>query len=362
MAKVYTATQIINTIRREAGEDYISRVPVATRNNLKQIGDMITNPENLDLYNAFIKSMINKVAFTFVKSKMFKNPLAVLKHNVGRPYGNMVEDTFIEPSKDVNFKGEVDSTCILKTYHPKVETAYYGLARKSTYANSFERQEIIQAFTSDTNFMSFFNGIITAMYSGDNIDEFLCMKNCIGGFIDNEVVKVIDTGDIESLEGSKSLIKKIGLFSSNFSFPSTAYSPYNEKYKKLNPSLEGDALRKQLITTFCESKDQVLIITAEALNEITYEVLANIFNLELTEIKALTIVVDEIPSDKYKIYALLCDKETIQGVDHTYCMENHYIPGKMITNYFLNHWGWLWCSIFPNAVAFGRLKPTEGQA
>lgn len=348
-----TAQQILNTVRKYSSDDYINRVPIANRDNIKKVGDILLDKNNSDLYNEFITTLLDKIAFTFIHSKIYKNPLACLKNgSTGIPYGNKIEDVFVEPAKDVNFSQEVDSSIVLKTFHPQVEAAYYGLARKSTYAQSFDRQKILQAFSNQSNFMTFFQGIVNSLYSGDNIDEFLLMKNAVGAFIDAEVVDIVDTGDITTYEGSKALIKQIGLFSSNFVYPSKAYSPFNKQLKAKNPEISTE----KLITTFCPTESQVLIITAEALNEITYEVLANIFNLELTEIKAKTIVIDEIPSSKHKINAMLCDKETINCIDHTYLMESEYIKGKMITQYFLNHWQWIWCSVFPNAIAFGSQK------
>lgn len=349
------AHEIINAVRKECSEMYQQRIPIATRNNIKNVGDILLHRDNIDFYNEFIHTLLDKVAFSIIHDKIYTNPLAVLKNNTaGMPYGNKVEDVYIEPAKDVNFKKEVDSTIVLKTFHPNVKTAYYGMARKSTYASSFEIFEIQQAFTNGENFLTFFQGVINAMYSGDNIDEFLLMKNCLGAFLDSDVVNVIDCGDVATVDGSKKLLKTIGLYSRSFQYPSKLYSPYNLQLKALNPEMPESDLKDKQITTFCEKKDQILLITAEALNEITYEQLANVFNLKLTDLDAMIIEVDSIPSEKYKIDAVLMDKAVLFNKDYLFQMESEYIKGKMVTQYFLNHWGWCFASIFPNCIAFGK--------
>jgi len=83
-----TAQQILATIRDNASADYIARVPEYTRNNLGQVGDAITSDGNI--MNEFITALVDKVAFSNVKSKMYKNPLARLK-GTGVPRGNTIE-------------------------------------------------------------------------------------------------------------------------------------------------------------------------------------------------------------------------------------------------------------------------------
>ena len=91
-----TAIEILKAIRNNSDKLYNERVPEATKNNLQQVGEAITSDKNI--MNTFISALINKVAFSQVLNKMYKNPLARLKKN-GVPYGSTIEEIFINPSK-----------------------------------------------------------------------------------------------------------------------------------------------------------------------------------------------------------------------------------------------------------------------
>lgn len=93
-----TASLILGTILDESTDIYKTRVPEYTKNNLKQIGDAITEDKNI--MNEFISSIINKIALSNVKSKMYNNPLARLKQGGGVPYGATIEEIFVNPAVD----------------------------------------------------------------------------------------------------------------------------------------------------------------------------------------------------------------------------------------------------------------------
>ena len=69
-----TAIEILKAIRDNSDKLYNERVPEATKNNLQQVGEAITSDKNI--LNTFISALINKVAFSQVLNKMYKNPLA----------------------------------------------------------------------------------------------------------------------------------------------------------------------------------------------------------------------------------------------------------------------------------------------
>lgn len=350
-----TVTDIMGTIRDNASKDYIANVPEYTRDNIKEIGGIILNDDSLR--NEFCKSLWEKVALTTVKAKLFTNPLAVLKNNVGRPFGGNIEDIYINPAFDI---GQMkDATKLLATYNPDEKACYYRLNRRSTYAQSIPSERLSTAFNSETSFMSFYDGVLISLYSGDSGDEFSTMKHLIGAVIDKGAMKVIEA-DVKTSDNAKKLLKNIASMSLAFTFPNTIFSPYNSTIVKgedgdYAKDSEGNYIETPC-KTWCPIENQVLIINSQAITEINYEVLATTFNLSIAQIKAMTIVVDEIPSDKYNIEAVLCDRESILAIDHTLKMESKYLEGVMQYQLFFNHWEWLAFSMFPNAIAFGTSK------
>ena len=58
--------------------------------------------------------------------------------------------------------------------------------RQGQYPTTISKQQLQTAFTSYAELEKLLNGIVTAMYSGDNYDEFILMKNVIADAITND--------------------------------------------------------------------------------------------------------------------------------------------------------------------------------
>lgn len=337
-----TASLILNTILDESTDLYKTRVPEYTKNNLKQIGDQITADKNI--MNEFINSIINKIALSNVKSKMYNNPLARLKQGGGVPYGSTIEEIFVNPAVDQGFS--TDGTKLLKTTKPDGKTCYYGLNRQSTYALTVTRAQLQQAFVSEQAFMTFYNTILSSMYSGDQIDEFMLTKACIAKAIDEGAVQVIRN----DITAPKDMQKSIANMSKQFGFPNTEFAGYNLV------NVDDIAKGETPCITFCDPSRQALLIRADAQTEINYEVLATLYNLDIVELKAMTILVDNFPSDMFDIYAVLCDVDAIQIIDSVYETDDQKLGSALSWNYWLHHWQFLFVSMFGNMVAFGKAK------
>ena len=337
-----TPSLILGTILDESTDLYKSRVPEYTRTNLKQIGDAITSDKNI--MNEYISSLINKVALSNVKSKMFNNPLARLKQGAGVPYGRTIEEIFVNPAVDQGF--DTDGTKLLKQTKPDGKTCYYGLNRQSMYAVTVTRAQLQQAFTSEQSFMSLYSKILSSMYSGDQIDEFLLTKGAIARAIDEGAVQVIRT----DIAQPKELQKAISNVSKNFSFPTTKFAGYN-----LVNRADIEAGETECIT-FCDPSRQALLIRSDAQTEINYEVLATLFHVDIVQLEAMTILVDNFPSDNYDVYAVLCDVDAIQIIDSVFETDDQKLGSALSWNYWLHHWQFLFVSMFGNMTAFGKPK------
>jgi hypothetical protein len=337
-----TAYDILQTIRDNADTTYASRVPAATQANLAQVGKAITSSSNI--MNTFITSLVDRIALVQVKSRMFHNPLARLKQTNGRPLGNTIEEIFINPATDTGY--DKDGTKLLTTTTPEGKTCYYGMNRQSSYPISISENELQRAFTSEQEFMSMYDGIVTAMLSGDQIDEFMLMKNLIAKAVDSGNITIIDS----DLASPKVLSKSISNISKSFAFPSIAYCGYNKANAAAITAGEKPCI------TFCDKKRQCLLVRADAQTEIDYEVLATMFHMEVAQLEAITILVDEFTSTTHDIYAVLCDIDAIQVRDMLFKTTSQYIGSSLMWNFWLHHWQYLFVSMFGNMVAFAKAK------
>lgn len=337
-------SDILGAIRDNASTMYQERVEEYNGQNLAQIGDAITADSNI--MNEFLGSLINKVGLSNVKVKMYNNPLALLK-STGVPMGATIEEIYVNPAVDAGF--DSDGTKLLKTTTPDVKTAYYGMNRKSSYPVSIQLPMLQRGFRNEQEFMTMYNAIITSMYSGDAIDEFLLTKKVVGETIDAGAMRVVSV----DMKNPKEASKTMSIMSEMMSFANTEYCGYN----LVNATDIASGATPCI--TFCDPSEQVLLITASAKNTINYDVLASMFNMEVASVKAMSIVVDDIPSTKHNVVAMLCDREAIQIRDYQYVVKSMDNGSNLTTNFWLHHWQYVFISMFGNAIAFADDTETE---
>lgn len=332
-----TIYDILGTIRDNSSALYQERVPEATRENLVSVGQAIT--DDAHVMNEYLTALVKKVAKTIIANKRFNNPLKKLKGE-GIPYGSTIEEIYINPIVDVGYDG--DGTELLKSAKPDGKVCYYSLAKPRRYPVTVTKFQIIQSFTSESAWNNLFEKIIVALYSGDDIDEFLLMKQLVGNVIDAGKIDVVAC----DIEQPKELAKSISSMKGLFQFPSTKYCGYNKTVK------EGETE----CITYCDTKEQVLLMTIEAQTEINFEYLASQFNMDLVDIKGMVVTVDSIPSEKFDVYAVLADKSAIRVHDVNYEITDFYNASTLEHKFYLHHLQYMHCSMFANCKAFGKAK------
>ncbi len=323
---------LLNVIRANASQEYQTRVPVATRNNISEVGNPLIVYSNLK--NEFLNNLVEKIAMTIVRSKIAKNPLAILKKG-SVPLGKDIEEIITNLTDSEEF--DPNGTELLKRKIPDVKVLYHRLNRKSQYTTTITRQQLQTAFTSYQALNSLLQSIVNSLYSSDNYDEFILMKNLFADAITGNKILKVDVNDVTT--NPKDLVKSIKTCSSNFVFPSSAFNKYSK---------EGDT--KPLIT-WTPKENQILLIRSDVATEIDVEVLAVAFNLDKTTLLSRMLEVDSFGSAS-DCYAILCDESYVQVYDNLEELTSFYNPKGLYNNYYWNHWQTYSLSLFANAVAF----------
>ena len=339
---------ILNTIRANNSSMYQERVPVLTQNNLENVGNAILSYEAIT--NEFLSALVNKVAFSHVSNRRYKNPLSILKKG-GKPYGTDVEEIFTNPISAVAFNGS-DTEDMLKVTKPDVKTIYHRMNRQDKYPVSISTPMLQKAFKSFGELEKFINSVITAMYSGDDMDEYLLMRNLISSGISEGKIKTLRveyTGDETT---SKDLIKLLKTISANFGFQSADYHGYNE----LNASKIAEGTITKCVT-WCPKENQVILIRSDVDANTDVEVLAKAFNMDKTDFLKRKIVVDTFGDPT--ILAYLCDESAFQVYDDLYTVRSFDNGSILTTNYWLHHWQTMSLSLFANGIAIGTSGDVE---
>lgn len=333
---------ILNTIRANNSTLYAERVPQATQTNLENVGSAILNYESTT--NEFLSALVNRIAFTIVSNRRFKNPLSILKKG-GKPFGTDIEEIFTNPVSAKTFDGSGTSD-MLNVTKPDVKTVFHRMNRQDKYPVSISTPQLQKAFKSLNEMEKFITSIITAMYSGDEMDEYLLIRNIVSeGIADNKMVSYeVDYDGGETT--SKDLIKLIKTLSLNFTFPSKEYNGYN----KLNKAgIDGKTITA--CTTWTPKENQVILIRSDVDASTDVEVLAKAFNLDKTDFLKRKIVVDNFGAAGADVLCVICDESMFQVYDDLYQVRSFDNGSNLTTNYWLHHWQTISMSLFANAVA-----------
>lgn len=334
--------QILNTIRQNNSALYQERIPEATVQNLEAVGNAIQAYESST--NEFLSALVNRIAFSIVSNKRYKNPLSILKKG-GKPFGTDIEEIFTNPVSSVTFDGS-NTSDMLNVTKPDVKTIFHRMNRQDKYPVSISAIQLQKAFTSAGEMENFINSIISAMYSGDEMDEYLLMRNLVAEGITDGKVKSIEltseyTGDETT---SKGLIKLLKTLSANFGFMSKDYNGYNV----LNATgIAGGTITP--CTTWTPKEAQVLLIRSDVDANTDVEVLAKAFNMDKTDFLQRKIVVDTFGDDDTLCF--LCDESAFRVYDDLYTVRSFDNGSNLTTNYWLHHWQTMSLSLFANGVA-----------
>lgn len=341
----YNVINILDAVRASASTYYADRVPSATQTSLTTIGEVITAESTLT--NEFLDKLVNRIAYTEVNNKIASNPLAVLKKG-GVPLGSDVQEIITNPAKAKTY--DLNSTDLLTIVSPDVKALYYRLNRKDKYPVTITREMLQTAFVDAGTFSQFLDSIISSLYSGDNLDEFVLMKNLIKtAYTANHMTTInifdenVATTDTDIAKG---LVKTIKTYSKLFKFPSSNYNKYS--------TVVGNG--ETPLITWTETKDQVVILNASMAANIDIEILAYAFNMDKTQIQAQTLEIDDFNGEP--ILAVLCDKSFFNVRDNLKEMRSFENGDNLTMKYILHHWQTYGYSLFANAIAFTYTERT----
>lgn len=334
---------IVNTILANGSTEYQTRVPEATRDNIAAVANPIL--EYASIQNEFLSAIVNKIAFTVVLNRTYSNPLSILKKGA-KPLGLDIESIHTNPAEATTY--DPTGATLLAQTTPDVASEYFRLNRQDQYPTTINLETLRHAFTSWENLNTLVDSIITSLYSGDYIDEFILMKNTFAQGVTAGKLLTAESPLVTDAASAASLVTSIKTASSAFTYPSTAFNAY----KKSNPT--GKAR-----TTWCPREDQVLIIRSDLMNFIDVNVLAAAFNMDKATFLTRKLEVDNFGSES-DIQAIIMDQNLLQVWDDMSKMTEFYNPKSMTQNYYWNHWQTYSLSTMANGLAF--IDPVEDGA
>lgn len=354
------SADVINAVKNSASTYYKDYVPYVTvdADSLRGIGAIIMN--NPALENEFLNTLVNRIAFARIASRLYANPLATLKKGV-IDVGETVEDIFVNIAKvyqygEIAGSGADTATNLFKRYEPDVRTAFYIMNSQLTYPVTVNRAMLKSAFKSWSGMDELISGIIQSVYTAAAYDEFNITKYLIGQHILNGKLAYYRF-DETSADKYKLCATQMRKVSNDFQFMSTDYN------------IAG-------VTTFTDSDKKVILINTDYDANIDTNVLASAFQLPYADYLNRRILIDglghldisrlnkafandptytEPSADDMafldKVAGVIIDEDFVQIYDNVFEMRDMPVANTLDHNYFLHMWQTYAVSPFANAVA-----------
>lgn len=320
---------ILNNIRANASNEYQTRVPEATQQNIVTIGNALeTYPL---LYNEFAVALFNKIGKTIIESKLFKNKLARFKSGAITTQQD-VEEIFVDMGKAATAYDPDGKNPLGRRNDDNVKVTYHRMNRQDCYDISIGDIDFIRVFRSEASLDNFIKSKINAVYSRANHDEWLYMKNTLAtfdGYFDYGVPEITAS---TAETAAKAFVKTLRKAVNDVSFASNKYN-------------------KEGVTTWTDPDKLVLLVNKDVVAEVDVEVLAKAFNMGKTDVNVEIITMDDFGGLE-KTYALLIDEEFFKVWDTLSRMESQRNAQGLFTNFFYHVHQILSASPFKTAVRF----------
>ena len=334
------SVDILNNIRLNASEEYTQRIPEATRQNISTIGQAFQTYTML--YNEFCEALINKIGRTKLEQKMFKNKLGKFKSGeVVSPHD--VEEIFIEMAKAEGSYNPDGPNPLGRREGPDVKVIYHRQNRQDYYAISIGDIDFVRVFRSEATLDTFIKSMINSVYSADQYDEWVAMKNVLATYKNSKgECGYFDYGvkDMKSATHKKAFakdfVKTLRKAVQDCSFASTDFNVSGVK-------------------TWSTPSEMVLLVHKDVLVEVDVEQLSTAFHQSETDMKVVpTIISMDDFGTLTDTYGILVDKDWFRIYDTLIHMEPQRNAQGLFTNYFYHHHQILSASTFKNAVRFKK--------
>lgn len=321
-------SKMLNAIRTNASQTYQDRIPVATQENIREVGNAI-----LQFYatqNEFLNALVNRIARVLITSKMYSNPLKKFKKGT-MEYGETIEEVFVNIANAQQFDPEVAEKEVFKREIPDVNAVFHRRNYENFFKVTISEQQLRAAFLSQQGISDLIARIVDSLYSGSEFDEFLIMKQLIADAATAGRMYPVKV-PAPSAASAKEIVTKIKGISNKLEFMSSNYNPYG-------------------VLTVSKKNEQILIIDAEFDAMIDVEVLASAFNMSKAEFMGQRVLIDNF-ANLTGVVAALVDETFFMVFDNLIEFTEQYNAQGLYWNYFLHVWKTFSTSPFATAILF----------
>ena len=333
------AIELLNTIRDNASQAYQDRVPEATRSNIAEVGEAITDLNNAVVYNEFINTLANMIYAPMLIKKSWSNPLGKFKKGK-KTFGDTVEEVYNNFIKAQTY--DQTGAGLLTRKLPDTKVVFHRMNRQDSYVLTDSPEALAKAFKSNEGVSEYLQNLFTAIRNSAELDEYVIMRELLAEAYDSGAMKAVAVADPQKSEANaKAFIKAVKTVSGDMTFPNSNWNGYLD--------VQSEDIKP--IITFSNRDEQVLLIDNATDVACDIDVLAYAFGRDLlrfnTEVKQ---IVDAFPIEG--MIAALVDSNFFQVYDDLFTFREFENGLGLYRNHILHVWQTIGYSTLVNTVAF----------
>ena len=171
---IYSAHAKLNAIRAAATNAYQTTVPLATIDNIKDVGKaVLTAPQTVQ--NEFYAGIINLVGMQMIDVMAFTNPLTSLKKGT-MEYGMTIEDIYVEMASAHEYvSGTRTGDSVPDPFQitkASVKAAFYHTQLERQYKVTIHQQDVRRAFLSADPVGTLTSALMQSLRSAEEYDDY----------------------------------------------------------------------------------------------------------------------------------------------------------------------------------------------
>ena len=382
------ALEILNAIRSVAGDDYASRIPEATRENIASVGNTILayGPST----NSFFTQLLNRIAKVVVERLEKMEDIYAVFEDVQLPFGDAIQKIFVDIPEAKPFDGTA-TTEMLAQEKPVIHVEYTKVDRKIFYKQTISVAQIKEAFLTVAKLDEFIRAITESMAVALSYDKYIMMTQNLAEHckyvVDTKEVAdgtssannklralVLDSSVAEynettkriewTVTGAKKFLKEVRIASRGLKFPHPlSYGDIDEDNNKLLHDGTISVVRTPI-------SKQVLALEVSSMAEIDVDALAVLFHLEKAEVETRLLELEDgalgehtgyVSTKKYHLAGFICDKEAVERGTSFEDTDSFKNPEGQYVNMWNHYWGYMAVSKFKDFVPILVPVKTESE-
>lgn len=326
---------ILNAIRSNASLEYQDRIPLATQNNIRDVGNAMMSFTATQ--NEFLNALVNRIGMVIIQNKLYTNRLAEFKQGL-LEYGETVEEIFTNIANAHPFNPDVAEREVFKREIPDVNAIFHRLNYQNFYKATVTREILSHAFLSVSGVTDMISQIVQSLTNGANFDEFIQTKRLMRDYADQGLYYPVYIPAVVDEPTARTALVAIRKTINDLTFMATQYNAMH-------------------VTTFSEKRDLIFFCTTKFDALVSVEALAYAFHMEKAEVESRKIVLDDFGGIQ-NAECIICDREWFKIFDVLLQMDEIRNPQGLYWNYFLHRHIIFSVSPFSNAVLFTTVQPS----